>query len=117
MAGVERCKLGVAPAWMVAINGDEAEAAEQAFAGCSEGRHFFTGDDVGFLDIVVGWFRAAEKITGQPVLDETRTPRLAAWVAWFCAHEAVGDVMPDTGRLVEFGEALRAALAASTSRP
>nr|TKW14928.1 hypothetical protein SEVIR_5G199200v2 [Setaria viridis] len=109
------------------IDGDKAEAAEQAaalqeaFAGCSEGRHFFAGDDVGFLDIVlgsyVGWFRAAEKITGQPVLDETRTPRLAAWVARFCAHEAVGDVMPDAGRLVEFGEALRAALAASASRP
>ncbi|XP_034594614.1 probable glutathione S-transferase GSTU6 [Setaria viridis] len=94
---------------------------QEAFAGCSEGRHFFAGDDVGFLDIVlgsyVGWFRAAEKITGQPVLDETRTPRLAAWVARFCAHEAVGDVMPDAGRLVEFGEALRAALAASASRP
>jgi glutathione S-transferase len=71
------------------IDGNKAEAAEQvvaalgqleeAFAGCSKGRRFFSGDDVGFLDIVigsyVGWFRAAELITGQPVLDEVRTPR------------------------------------------
>ena len=106
------------------IDGDKAEAAEQgasalgqleeAFAACSKGRRFFAGDDVGFLDIVlgsyVGWFRAAEQITGQPVLDEASTPR-------FCAHEAVRDVMPDAGSLVEFGEALRAALAASVSRP
>ncbi|CAO2177041.1 unnamed protein product [Urochloa humidicola] len=113
------------------VDGDKAEAAEQvaaalgrleeAFAGCSKGRRFFAGDDVGFLDIVlgsyVGWFRAAELITGRPVLDETRTPRLAAWAARFCAHEVVVAVMPDAGRLVEFGEALRAALAANASPP
>lgn len=114
------------------IGGDKAEAAEQvalalgqleeAFAGCSKGRCFFAGDDVGFLDIVlgsyVGWFRAAEQITGQPVLDEARTPQLAAWAARFCEHEAVGDMMPDDGRLVEFGAALRAALApANASQP
>nr|CAB3477349.1 unnamed protein product [Digitaria exilis] len=111
------------------IGGDKAEAAEkvasalgqleEAFAACSKGQGFFAGDDVGFLDIVlgsyVGWFRAAEQITGKPVLDEARTPRLAAWAARFCAHEAVGDLMPDAGRLVEFGEALRAALAANAS--
>ncbi|CAL4956223.1 unnamed protein product [Urochloa decumbens] len=113
------------------VNGDKAEAAEQvaaalgrldeAFAACSKGRRFFAGDGVGFLDIVigsyVGWFRAAEQITGQPVLDEARTPRLAAWAARFCAHEAVADVMPDARRLVEFGEALRSALEANASRP
>ncbi|CAO2208388.1 unnamed protein product [Urochloa humidicola] len=113
------------------VDGDKAEAAEQvaaalgrleeAFAACSKGRRFFAGDGVGFLDIVlgsyVGWFRAAERITGRPVLDEARTPRLAAWAARFCAHEAVADVMPDAGMLVEFGAALRAALEANASRP
>ncbi|XP_066309004.1 glutathione S-transferase U17-like [Miscanthus floridulus] len=103
------------------IDGDKAEAAEQlAFAACSKGQRFFAGDDIGFLDIVlgsyVGWFRAAERITAQRVLDEKRTPRLAAWVARLCGHEAVRDVMPDAGRLVEFGEALRAALAANAQR-
>ncbi|KAL6608115.1 hypothetical protein ACP70R_041178 [Stipagrostis hirtigluma subsp. patula] len=117
------------------IDGDEAEAAEQAaaalarfeetFAGWfgEEGNRFFAGDDVGFLDIAlgsfIGWFRAAEMVAGRPVLDEARTPLLAAWAARFCAHEAVGDLMPDAGRLVEFGKALRAALAANAnaSRP
>lgn len=111
------------------IDGDKAEAAEQvavalaqleeAFTACSKGRRFFAGDDIGFLDIVlgsyVGWFRAAEQITARKLLDEMRTPRLAAWAARFCAHEAVRDVMPDAGRLVEFGEALRAALAANAN--
>jgi hypothetical protein len=35
-------------------------------------------------------------------------PRLAAWATRFCMHEAVGDLVPDARRLVEFAEALRA---------
>lgn len=110
------------------MGGDKTEAAEQvaatlaqledAFAaecGCN-GKLYLGGDDIGFLDIVlgsyVGWFRAAELVTGRPVLSEATAPRLAAWAARFCDHEAVRDVMPDAARLVEFGEALRAALAA-----
>ncbi|GJN18656.1 hypothetical protein PR202_gb05838 [Eleusine coracana subsp. coracana] len=115
------------------IGGDKAKAAEQvavALARLEEvfvvecdgkGRRYFGGDDIEFLDIVlgsyVGWFRAAELVTGRPVLDEATAPRLAAWAARFCAHEAVRDVMPDAARLVEFGEALRAALAAHAARP
>ncbi|KAL6846371.1 hypothetical protein ACP4OV_023819 [Aristida adscensionis] len=109
------------------IDGDKAEAAEQVAVALAqleealgkEGKSFFGGDGVGFLDIVlgsfIGWFRAAEVVAGRPVLDEARTPLLAAWAARFCAHEAVGDLVPDAGRLVEFAEALRAALAANAS--
>uniref|UniRef100_A0ACD5WWF8 Uncharacterized protein n=1 Tax=Avena sativa TaxID=4498 RepID=A0ACD5WWF8_AVESA len=110
------------------VGGDKADAAEQvsaalrqleeALAECSGGKPYFGGDDVGFLDIVVGsyigWFGAAERIAELPVLDEA-TPRLAAWASRFCAYEAVRDLMPDADRLVEFGEVLRAALAAAAA--
>ena len=116
------------------VGGNKADAAErvsaalrqleEAFAECGGGKRYFGGDDVGFLDIVVGsyigWFGAAERIAGLPlpVLDEASTPRLAAWAARFCAHEAVRDLMPDADRLVEFGEVLHAAMAANaSSRP
>lgn len=114
------------------VGGDKVDAAEQvsaalrqleeAFVESSGGKPYFGGDDVGFLDIVVGsyigWFGAAERIAGLPVLDQARTPRLAAWAVRFCAHEAVGDLVPDAARLVEFGEVLRAAMAANaSSRP
>ncbi|KAK3164545.1 hypothetical protein QOZ80_1AG0020820 [Eleusine coracana subsp. coracana] len=115
------------------IGGDKAEAAEQVAAALarleeffaeecgSKGKVYFGGNDIGFLDIVlgsyVGWFRAAELVTGRPVLDEATAPRLSAWAARFCAHEAVRDVMPNAGSLVEFGDALRVALAAHAARP
>jgi hypothetical protein len=68
--------------WM--INGDEAEAAvqvvavltelEEAFVaaecgGKEEGRRYFGGDGIKFLDITlglyVGWFHAAELVSGR----------------------------------------------------
>lgn len=111
------------------IDGDKAEATEQvaaalaqledAFTACNKGQCFLVGDDIGFLDIViesyVGWCRAVERIAAQSVLDEMRTSWLATWAARFCEHEAVRDMMPDTRRLVEFGEALRAALVANAN--
>lgn len=113
------------------IDGDKAEATEQvaaalaqledAFTACNKVQHFLVGDDIGFLDIIiesyVGWCRAVERIAAQSVLDEMRTPWLATWAARFCEHEAIRDMMPDTRRLVEFGEALRlrAALVANAN--
>ena len=99
-----------------ATNGDKDEAAaqvstalqhlEEAFVKCSQGKSYFGGDNIGFLDIVLGsqlgWLKAAEKIAGVKVLDESKLPELTAWAERFCAHHAVRDVMPETDRLVQF---------------
>ncbi|WVZ57434.1 hypothetical protein U9M48_007820, partial [Paspalum notatum var. saurae] len=109
----------IAPAFLVLrglTNGDKDEAAaqvamalehlEEAFVKCSQGKHYFGGDSVGFLDLVLGshlgWFKAVEKIAGIKVLDEAKYPEITAWADRFCARHAVKDVMPETDRLVEF---------------
>ncbi|CAN6294520.1 unnamed protein product [Urochloa humidicola] len=109
----------IAPAFLVLrglINGDKDEAAaqvstalqhlEEAFVKCSQGKHYFGGDNIGFLDLVLGshlgWFKAVEKIAGIKVLDESKYPEITAWADRFCTHHAVRDVMPETDRLVEF---------------
>ncbi|CAL4931908.1 unnamed protein product [Urochloa decumbens] len=109
----------IAPAFLV-LRGltkgdkDEAEAQvstalqhlEEAFVKCSQGKHYFGGDNIGFLDLVLGshlgWFKAVEKIAGIKVLDEAKYPEITAWADRFCAHHAVKEVMPETDRLVEF---------------
>ncbi|KAL6906487.1 hypothetical protein ACP4OV_004088 [Aristida adscensionis] len=76
---------------------------EEAFVKLSQGKRYFGGDNIGFLDLVLGshlgWFKAVEKIAGVKVLDETKFPGLAAWAGRFCDHQAVKDVMPETDRL------------------
>nr|ABG66205.1 glutathione S-transferase GST 34, putative, expressed [Oryza sativa Japonica Group] len=79
---------------------------EEAFVKCSQGKQYFGGDNIGYLDIALGsflgWIRAVEKIAGVELLNETKVPNLAAWADRFCAHPAVVDVVPDADRLVEF---------------
>ncbi|EAY79279.1 hypothetical protein OsI_34395 [Oryza sativa Indica Group] len=79
---------------------------EEAFVKCSQGKQYFGGDNIGYLDIALGsflgWIRAVEKIAGVELLDEAKVPNLAAWADRFCAHTAVVDVVPDADRLVEF---------------
>lgn len=86
---------------------------------CSQGKHYFSGDNIGFLDIVLGshlgWLKAAETIAGIKVLDEAKFPELTAWADRFYAHHAVRDVMPEVGRLVEFNAYLIGVLKAKAA--
>ncbi|CAN6306065.1 unnamed protein product [Urochloa humidicola] len=83
------------------------ETLEGAFRECSKGKHFFGGDGVGFVDVVLGsylgWFKVFEKMVGVRVLDEARTPLLAAWSERFAAAGAAKDVLPDdVDKVIEF---------------
>ncbi|CAN6319424.1 unnamed protein product [Urochloa humidicola] len=123
----------IAPASVVlrgVVNGDKDEAAaqvstalqhlEEAFVKCSQGKSYFGGDNIGFLDIVLGshlgWLKAAEEIAGVKVLDESKFPELTAWADRFYAHHAVRDVMPETDRLVQFNTYLISVLKAKASK-
>jgi len=78
---------------------------ETVLAKCGEGKSFFGGDDLGYVDIVLGsflsWIRAAEILTELKFLDEEKTPLLVSWAKRFCAHSAVKDLIPEPEKLVE----------------
>uniref|UniRef100_A0ACD5TN74 Uncharacterized protein n=1 Tax=Avena sativa TaxID=4498 RepID=A0ACD5TN74_AVESA len=98
------------------VAGDKDEAAaqvaaalqhlEEACVQCGQGKDYFGGDSIGYLDIAlgshVGWVRAVERMARVSLLDAAKLPSLAAWADRFCAHPGVADVMPDTDRFVEF---------------
>ncbi|KAL6642793.1 hypothetical protein ACP70R_020974 [Stipagrostis hirtigluma subsp. patula] len=122
----------IAPASLVlrgVTNGGKDEAAaqvsnalqhlEEAFVKCSQGKPYFSGENIGFLDLVLGshlgWLKAAAKIAGVRVLDEAKFPELTAWADRFYTHHAVKDVMPETDRLVEFNAYLIEVLKAKAS--
>ncbi|KVF53980.1 glutathione S-transferase U17-like [Cynara cardunculus var. scolymus] len=79
---------------------------EEAFIKFSRGKTYFGGDDVGYLDVVLGcfiaWTKFTEKNNEFKVFDEVRTPRLVEWVKRIWSHEAVKDVIPGNEVLVNF---------------
>lgn len=123
--------------WFPAFQGiakavtDEARAAgleqvreglallEDAFEKCSKGKPFFSGDSIGYLDIVfgsfLGWVRVSEKMNKIELISQEKTPNLAAWAERFCADDAVKDYMPETDKLMEFAKMLMARLKAAAA--
>lgn len=98
------------------MDGDKDEAAAQvcaalerlevAFVECGQGKDYFGGDSVGYLDIALGshlgWVRAVERIAEIRLLDAAKVPKLAAWADRFRAHPAVADAMPGVDKFVEY---------------
>ncbi|KAJ8424828.1 hypothetical protein Cgig2_013023 [Carnegiea gigantea] len=111
--------------------GEEAKAAaieqvreglallEEAFGKCSQGKDFFGGENIGYLDIALGcylgWLRVSEKMNSVKLLDEAKTPGLTAWADKFCAHDAVKGVMPETDKLMEFAKIIMARFQAAAA--
>ncbi|KAF8378368.1 hypothetical protein HHK36_029707 [Tetracentron sinense] len=85
---------------------------EEAFVKCSEGKGYFGGEKIGYLDIALGcflgWIRVTEKMIGMKVIDEAKTPCLVGWAERFCADSAVKEVMPEIEKLEEFAKLLQA---------
>ncbi|KMZ73306.1 Glutathione S-transferase U18 [Zostera marina] len=81
------------------------QVLETALGKYGEGKRFFGGDSLGYVDIVLGsalgWIKTAEILTEVKFLDEEKTPLLLTWAERFCAHSAVKGLIPETEKLVQ----------------
>jgi glutathione S-transferase len=84
---------------------------ERDVLGDGEGRRFFGGDAIGYLDIVLGsflsWLEALRAVAGVALIEAARTPRLAAWAERFGGSEAVRPVAPEVGWVEAYADMLR----------
>lgn len=85
---------------------------EEAFAKCSNGKAFFAGDSIGYLDLAVGsnlfWLEALRKISGVAFIDAGKTPLLAAWAERFGETEEAKALVPEADKAVEYAKKLQA---------
>jgi glutathione S-transferase len=69
-----------------------------------EGKRFFGGDAIGYLDIALGgtahWMQMFEEIAGVPLLTEEEHPALCRWAREYTADEVVRQCLPDRDRLL-----------------
>ncbi|CAL4923461.1 unnamed protein product [Urochloa decumbens] len=93
------------------------ETLEEAFRECSKGKPFFGGDNVGYLDVMLGglvaWVHASETRHGLKIFDSSRSPLLNAWVDRFSKLDETKAVLPDIQRLLEYAKMREAQAAAA----
>ena len=69
-----------------------------------EGKRFFGGDDIGFLDIALSgithWMEVFEEIAGVRLLTEEEHPALYRWAREYTANQTVRQCLPDKDRLL-----------------
>lgn len=89
---------------------ERTDHLEKAFIECSNGKPFFNGDHIGYLDIALGsflgWWKVVELDANHILLDETKTPSLFKWAERFCNDPDVKPLMPETAKLAEFARKL-----------
>ncbi|XP_014520039.1 glutathione S-transferase U17 [Vigna radiata var. radiata] len=92
------------------------ERMEEVMNKGSEGKAFFGGDTIGFIDIGFGsflsWIRVVEKMNARKLIDEIKHPGLFQWTENFAAHPAVNGLIPDTDKLIEVAKAFKQILRA-----
>ncbi|KAL3731816.1 hypothetical protein ACJRO7_028646 [Eucalyptus globulus] len=90
-----------------------AEASEhlQKLEEVLRGKKFFGGDNIGYLDIALGWLanliRVFEEICSLKVVDYERFPLLCAWLKEFSYAPVIKDCWPPHDKLIPKFIALR----------
>ncbi|KAJ3690397.1 hypothetical protein LUZ61_019561 [Rhynchospora tenuis] len=86
-------------------------AAGRSIQEMLSGKDFFGGDSIGYIDVTLGsclaWIKAAERISGAKLLDETKVPLLMEWVNLFLATDCAKRTLPDVERVEKYGRDLQ----------
>ncbi|KAH9756384.1 hypothetical protein WN944_007969 [Citrus x changshan-huyou] len=119
----EKCVPEVMGAF--ASKGEEQEKAAKARENLKmleralEGKPFFGGDKIGFLDIAVGWIgiwgRIVEEIAGVSLIDAETMPLLTAWLNNFLEVPVIKACIPSWHELLEHNKGFHKILTGSST--
>lgn len=84
---------------------------DNTLATISLGQPFFSGDHIGFIDIVlapyVSWLRAAECLVNLKLPDTSKCPHMNEWMEKICEQPCVQKALPQPDKLLEYARNLR----------
>ncbi|KAE9613444.1 hypothetical protein Lal_00016104 [Lupinus albus] len=87
------------------------EMMENVLKKESNGKDYFGGDNIGFIDIAFGslwsWFSVIEELNGRKVLVEPKFPALVKWAETFANHPAVKGFLPETHKLIQHAKVMQ----------
>ncbi|OIW10510.1 hypothetical protein TanjilG_15882 [Lupinus angustifolius] len=93
------------------------EVMEDVLKKQSDGKAFFGGDNIGFIDIAFGsllsWLSVIEELNGRKVLVEAKVPALVKWAEIFADNPSVKGVLPETEKLIEYAKVIQQRYAAA----
>ncbi|XP_076934583.1 glutathione S-transferase U17-like [Bidens hawaiensis] len=85
---------------------EATQQLEEAFIKSSNGKTYFGGDQVGYLDVILGcfirWTQHVDELNDFNKFDEVRILELAKWAKCIASHEALKSVTPGKETLESF---------------
>uniref|UniRef100_A0A2P2QZP5 glutathione transferase n=1 Tax=Rhizophora mucronata TaxID=61149 RepID=A0A2P2QZP5_RHIMU len=107
----EKCMPSIMKSFVTEGEEEKAKAAEEAreqlktLENGLEGKRFFGGETIGFVDIAAGWLgiwaRLVEEIVDVKLIDAETMPLLRAWFAHFLELETIKECVPPWDKLLE----------------
>ncbi|PKI65219.1 hypothetical protein CRG98_014368 [Punica granatum] len=112
-------------AWIAIFSeGEEKEKAHKVAIEAVErieeqlkGKRFFGGDDIGYLDLAVGWVSHMlpvwDEMGSTNILDPLRFPSTTSWITNFLGHPLIRDNLPPRDRMWDYFHRKREQIMAS----
>ncbi|MED6157336.1 hypothetical protein PIB30_022303 [Stylosanthes scabra] len=85
---------------------NEAREAVEKIEQEIKGKRFFGGDNIGYLDIALGWISywipAWEEVGSMKILDPFRFPAINEWITNFLSHPIIKDALPQRDNMITY---------------
>nr|AFK41941.1 unknown [Lotus japonicus] len=85
---------------------NEAREAMEKIEEVIEGKRFFGGENIGYLDIAVGWIsywiHIWEEVGSIHIIDPLKFPATTAWMTNFLSHPVIKDTLPPRDKMIDY---------------
>ncbi|KAM0854853.1 hypothetical protein ACQ4PT_050170 [Festuca glaucescens] len=114
---IDECNAAIYPVFTTAIGEGQAKLVHEAqqclktLQKALEGKKFFGGDAVGYLDIIVGWYARwlpiIEELSGTSIVTDEELPLMKAWFDRILAVNVLKETLSPKDKLLPLNKVRR----------